>query len=45
MSIANIAVGIDVDAAKDNSEDEWLLYYIQTAFSSPTNNPDDYIPS
>lgn len=45
LSIANIAVGIDVDATKDNSEDEWLLYYIQTAFSSPTNNPDDYIPS
>ena len=45
LIIANIAVGIDIDATKDNSVDEWLRYFIQTAFSSATNNPDDYIAS
>ena len=45
LIISNIAVGIDVDATKDNSVDEWLMYFIQTAFSSSTNNPDDYIAS
>ena len=45
LTISNIAVGIDVDATKDNSVDEWLMYFIQTAFSSSTNNPDDYIAS
>lgn len=45
LSIANIAVDIAFNPEKDNSVDEWLLYYIQLAFSSPTNNPDDYIPS
>ena len=28
----------------EKSLDEWLLCFIQSAFSSPTNNPDDYIP-
>ena len=45
LRIANIAVGIDIDATKDNSVDGWLMYFIQTAFSSSTNNPDDYIAS
>ena len=45
LTISNIAVGIDVDATKDNSVDEWLMYFMQTAFSSSTNNPDDYIAS
>ena len=45
LTIANIAVGIDIDANKDNSVDEWLMYFIQIAFSSSTNNPDDYIAS
>lgn len=45
LTISNIAVGIDVDATKDNSVDEWLMYFIQKAFSSSTNNPDDYIAS
>ena len=45
LTIANIAVGIDIDASKDNSVDEWLMYFIQTTFSSSTNNPDDYIAS
>ena len=45
LSIANIAVDIAFTPEKDNSVNEWLLYFIQLAFSSPTNNPDDYIPS
>ena len=43
LRIANIAVEINPDI--DKSVDRWLLYFIQSAFSSPTNNPDDYIPS
>lgn len=43
LRIANIAVEINPDI--DKSVDSWLLYFIQSAFSSPTNNPDDYIPS
>lgn len=45
LLIANIAVDIDVSSAKEKSLDEWLLSFIQSAFSSPTTNPDDYIPS
>lgn len=43
LRIANIAVEINPDI--DKSMDNWLLYFIQSSFSSPTNNPDDYIPS
>lgn len=45
LSIANIALDIDYDPEKERSVDEWLMCFIQSAFSSPTNNPDDYIPS
>ena len=45
LTVANIAVGIDIDATKENGVDEWLMYFIQTAFSTSTNNPDDYIAS
>ena len=45
LSIANIAVDIAFDPEKDNSVEEWLLYFIQSAFSSPTNTSDDYIPT
>lgn len=45
LRIANIAVDIEMDPEKEKSTDEWLLCFIQTAFSSPTNNPDDYIVS
>lgn len=34
-----------MDSEKDKSVDEWLLCFIQAAFSTPTNNPDDYIVS
>lgn len=45
LRISNIAVDIDMDPKKEKTLDEWLLGFIQSAFSSPTNNPDDYIPS
>lgn len=45
LSVANIVVEMEFDFERDRSVDEWLLIYIQSAFSSPTNNPDDYIPS
>lgn len=45
LLIANLAVDIDPYSEKEKSVDEWLLGFVQSAFSSPTNNPDDYIPS
>lgn len=45
LCIANIAVDIDMNPEIEKSLDEWLLSFIQSAFSSPTNNPDDYIPT
>ena len=45
LRIANIAVDIAPNPEKEKSVDEWLLGFVQSAFSSPTNNPDDYIPS
>lgn len=45
LKIANIAVDIDMNPGKEKSVDEWMLSFIQSAFSSPTNNPDDYIAS
>lgn len=45
LQIANIAVDIDLSSEKSKSVDEWLLGFIQSAFSSPINNPDEYIPS
>lgn len=43
LQIANIAVDLNPDEEK--SFKGWLLNFVQSAFSSPTNNPDDYIPS
>ena len=45
LTIANIAVIIDMNPEKKKSVDEWLLCFVQSAFSSPTNNPDEYIAS
>lgn len=45
LRISNIAVDIDMNPEIEKSLDEWLLCFIQSAFSSPTNNPDDYIPN
>lgn len=45
LNIANIAVDIDMNPEKEKSVDEWLLSFVQSAFSFPTNNPDDDIAS
>ena len=45
LRVANIAVNIDMNPENEKSVDEWLLCFIQSAFSSPTNNADDYIAS
>lgn len=43
LRIANIAV--DLNPEEEKNFEGWLLSFVQSAFSSPTNNPDDYIPS
>ena len=45
LRIANIAVDIGPNHDKKISIDGWLLSLVQTAFSYPTSNTDDYIPS
>lgn len=45
LKIANIAVDINMDPKTDKTLEQWILSFIQSAFSIPTNNPDDYIPS
>ena len=45
LLVANIAADIDMSLDKERSVEEWLLSFVQSAFSFPTNNPDDYIPS
>ena len=45
LNIANIAVDVDTNPNKERSVDEWLMCFIQSSFSSPTNNTDDYITS
>lgn len=45
LNIADIAVDIDMDPRKEKTQDEWLLSFVQSAFSSPTYNTDDYIPT
>lgn len=45
LKIANIAVDINLDPKTDKTLEQWILSFIQSAFSIPTNNPDDYIPS
>lgn len=45
LLIANIAVDISFDSDQEKDLEIWLLRFVQSAFSSPTNNPDDYIPS
>lgn len=45
LRITNLAADIDLNPKKEKSVEDWLLGFLQSAFSSPTNNPDDYIPS
>lgn len=45
LKITNLAVDIGWGSEEQRSVDEWLLSFVQSAFSSPTNNPDNYIHS
>lgn len=45
IKIANIAVDIDLSNNKGATIDMYVMKMIQGAFSKPTNNIDDYIPT
>ena len=45
LNIANIAVGLDLSENKNATVEMYVMRMIQSAFSKPTNNSDDYIPS
>lgn len=46
LIIANISIGLDLsDRDKNATVEEHVMSMIQGAFSKPTNNPDDYIPT
>lgn len=45
LKIADIAVDIDTNPKKEKNIEEWLLCFIQSAFSAPTTNPDNYLAS
>ena len=43
LNVANVASAIDYSDKSNNTCDAYLMSLIQSAFSKPTNNPDDYI--
>lgn len=45
LKVANIAVDLDLSNDKDTTVDMHVMGMIQGAFSKPTNNTDDYIPT
>ena len=45
LKIANIAVELDLSENKNATVEMYVMRMIQGAFSKPTNNSDDYIPS
>lgn len=45
LKVANIAVDIDLSNDKNATVDMYVIGMIQGAFSKPTNNTDDYIPT
>lgn len=45
LKIANIAVDLDLSSNKEATMEMHVMAMIQGAFSKPTNNPDDYIPT
>lgn len=45
LKIANIAVNVDLYSNRDATLEMHLMGIIQGAFSMPTNDPDDYIPT
>ena len=45
LNVANIAVDLDLSSDKDTTVDMHVMGMIQGAFSKPTNDTDDYIPT
>ena len=45
LNIANIAVNPDIKDSEDAPIEVFVMHMIQGAFSRPTNNPDDYLPT
>ena len=45
LKIANIAVDLELSGNKDATIEMYVMGMIQEAFSKPTSNPDDYIPT
>lgn len=45
LKIANIAVNLDINDSEDAPIEVFVMHMIQGAFSRPTNNPDDYLPT
>ena len=45
LRVANIAVNLDLSNDKNATVDMYVMGMIQGAFSKPTNNTDDYIPT
>lgn len=45
LRIVNIAVDLDLSGNKEATREMWVMGMIQAAFSKPTNNPDDYLPT
>ena len=45
LKIVNIAVDLDLSSNKGATKEMWVMGMIQGAFSKPTNNTDDYLPT
>lgn len=45
LKIVNIAVDLDLSQNDEVTKEMWVMGMIQRAFSMPTNNPDDYLPT
>lgn len=45
LRIVNIAVDLDLSSNKGATKEMWVMGMIQGAFSKPTNNTDDYLPT
>ena len=45
LKIVNIAVDLDLSNNDETTKEIWVMGMIQRAFSKPTNNTDDYLPT
>lgn len=45
LKIVNIAVDLDLSNNDETTKEIWVMGMIQGAFSKPTNNTDDYLPT